>query len=279
MLLWAVDNGAPANYLLISDDRDFSDVLQQLRLRRYNIFLAKNLLTDEFLENPHHKTNLKNKQQKNIDFNGNNENVTALKKAPHEYFKVASSRSTHNKQIIPLGKIHRNRSSFSNDRAPTVISSPVEHGDDLVGIILLALDRLREEKVIPTHVNIVDCIRCCYGGSTVDINKGLQNALKQLMIVKISLGSFELFVVRGQRLWKCINPIGGNTKDYPETTWDRIRRFLSSSRRCMIYTSNTRSVYQYLTLYISHFEKSSNLIYCGQYKFYLIHIFMGKLPK
>lgn len=41
MLLWAVDNPAPANYLLISDDRDFSNALHQLSMRRYNILLAQ----------------------------------------------------------------------------------------------------------------------------------------------------------------------------------------------------------------------------------------------
>jgi len=40
MLLWAVDNPAPANYLLISGDRDFSNALHQLSMRRYNILLA-----------------------------------------------------------------------------------------------------------------------------------------------------------------------------------------------------------------------------------------------
>eukprot|EP00252_Welwitschia_mirabilis_P018094 TRINITY_DN40283_c0_g1_i1.p1 TRINITY_DN40283_c0_g1~~TRINITY_DN40283_c0_g1_i1.p1 ORF type:complete len:502 (+),score=97.38 TRINITY_DN40283_c0_g1_i1:228-1733(+) len=41
MLFWAVDNPAPANYMLISGDRDFSNALHQLRLRRYNILLAR----------------------------------------------------------------------------------------------------------------------------------------------------------------------------------------------------------------------------------------------
>ncbi|KAG6751460.1 hypothetical protein POTOM_043648 [Populus tomentosa] len=41
MLFWAVDNPAPANYLLISGDRDFSSALHQLRMRRYNILLAQ----------------------------------------------------------------------------------------------------------------------------------------------------------------------------------------------------------------------------------------------
>ncbi|KAE8671241.1 germin-like protein 5-1 [Hibiscus syriacus] len=40
-MFWAVDNPAPANYLLISGDRDFSNALHQLRMRRYNILLAQ----------------------------------------------------------------------------------------------------------------------------------------------------------------------------------------------------------------------------------------------
>lgn len=43
MLFWAVDNPAPANYLLISGDRDFSNALHQLRMRRYNVLLAQPL--------------------------------------------------------------------------------------------------------------------------------------------------------------------------------------------------------------------------------------------
>ncbi|CAL9244454.1 unnamed protein product [Arabidopsis halleri] len=41
MLLWAIDNPAPATFLLISGDRDFSNALHQLRMRRYNILLAQ----------------------------------------------------------------------------------------------------------------------------------------------------------------------------------------------------------------------------------------------
>ncbi|CAH9139539.1 unnamed protein product, partial [Cuscuta epithymum] len=41
MLFWADDNPAPATYLLISGDRDFSNALHQLRMRRYTILLAQ----------------------------------------------------------------------------------------------------------------------------------------------------------------------------------------------------------------------------------------------
>eukprot|EP00252_Welwitschia_mirabilis_P021153 TRINITY_DN5340_c0_g2_i1.p1 TRINITY_DN5340_c0_g2~~TRINITY_DN5340_c0_g2_i1.p1 ORF type:complete len:701 (-),score=96.91 TRINITY_DN5340_c0_g2_i1:433-2535(-) len=40
MLFWAVDNSAPANYLVISGDHDFANALHQLSMRRYNILIA-----------------------------------------------------------------------------------------------------------------------------------------------------------------------------------------------------------------------------------------------
>ncbi|KAK1678507.1 hypothetical protein QYE76_039355 [Lolium multiflorum] len=40
MLFWALDNPPPANYLLISGDRDFSNAIHKLKMRRYNILLA-----------------------------------------------------------------------------------------------------------------------------------------------------------------------------------------------------------------------------------------------
>ncbi|KAF7014574.1 unnamed protein product [Triticum aestivum] len=41
MLFWAIDNPPPANYLLISGDRDFSHAIHKLKMRRYNILLAQ----------------------------------------------------------------------------------------------------------------------------------------------------------------------------------------------------------------------------------------------
>uniref|UniRef100_A0A0D9VUF1 Uncharacterized protein n=1 Tax=Leersia perrieri TaxID=77586 RepID=A0A0D9VUF1_9ORYZ len=41
MLFWAIDNPPPGNYLLISGDQDFSDMLHRLRMKRYDILLAQ----------------------------------------------------------------------------------------------------------------------------------------------------------------------------------------------------------------------------------------------
>ncbi|CAN8252020.1 unnamed protein product [Cochlearia groenlandica] len=41
MMLWAMDNPAPANLMLISGDKDFSYALHKLGMKRYNILLAR----------------------------------------------------------------------------------------------------------------------------------------------------------------------------------------------------------------------------------------------
>lgn len=41
MMLWAMENEAPANIMLISGDRDFSYALHKLGMKRYNILLAR----------------------------------------------------------------------------------------------------------------------------------------------------------------------------------------------------------------------------------------------
>uniref|UniRef100_J3LP41 Uncharacterized protein n=1 Tax=Oryza brachyantha TaxID=4533 RepID=J3LP41_ORYBR len=41
MLFWAIDNPPPGNYLLISGDQDFSDLLHRLGMKRYGILLAQ----------------------------------------------------------------------------------------------------------------------------------------------------------------------------------------------------------------------------------------------
>ncbi|KAL1215095.1 hypothetical protein V5N11_007670 [Cardamine amara subsp. amara] len=41
MMLWAMENQAPANIMLISADRDFSYLLHKLGMKRYNILLAR----------------------------------------------------------------------------------------------------------------------------------------------------------------------------------------------------------------------------------------------
>lgn len=110
------------------------------------------------------------------------------------------------------------------------ISPPSEYEQGLAGVILLALDNLRNEKIMPTEANISDCIR--FGDlkhRNTDVRKALDCAVKQNMVVKQILGQVHLYVIKNQLLWKCVNPMGGNPNEYPKATWDRIQEFLGSS--------------------------------------------------
>lgn len=107
---------------------------------------------------------------------------------------------------------------------------PSEYVQGLIGVILLALNTLKTEKVMPTDVNIIDCIH--YGDpkhQNTDVRKALDAAVEQQMVVKQSLGAVQLYVGKKERLWKCVNPIGGNPNQHPKATWDKIQMFLASS--------------------------------------------------
>ncbi|KAL1350843.1 hypothetical protein HN51_014835 [Arachis hypogaea] len=106
---------------------------------------------------------------------------------------------------------------------------PSEYDQHLIGCILLTLDTLKTEKVMPTHGNISDCIR--YGDvryQTIDARKALDCAIEHGMVVKQSIGSLNFYVNKNGKLWKCVNPIGGYPNDFSDATWARIQQFLSS---------------------------------------------------
>ncbi|KAK6260400.1 NYN domain - like 2 [Theobroma cacao] len=108
-------------------------------------------------------------------------------------------------------------------------SPPSEYVQGLIGVILLALNTLKIEKIMPTEANITDCIR--HGDPkhrNTDVRKALDSAIEQHMVLKQSLGALQLYVGRNEKLWKCVNPIGGNPNQFSKTTWDGIQKFLSS---------------------------------------------------
>ncbi|KAL3843580.1 hypothetical protein ACJIZ3_000983 [Penstemon smallii] len=107
---------------------------------------------------------------------------------------------------------------------------PSEHIQGLIGIVLLALNTLKNEKIVPTEENISDCIR--YGAPlhrNTDVKKALACAVEQQLVVKQQLGNLHMYVRTNEKLWQCVNPMAGNIKQYPKSTWDEIQTFLSSS--------------------------------------------------
>ncbi|CDP15183.1 unnamed protein product [Coffea canephora] len=107
---------------------------------------------------------------------------------------------------------------------------PSEYIQGLMGVILLALNTLKNEKLLPTEEHISNCIR--YGDPkhrNTDVKKALECAVEQQLVVKQTLGAVQLYVGKNERLWNCINLGDTNIKQYPKTTWDEIQKFLSSS--------------------------------------------------
>lgn len=119
---------------------------------------------------------------------------------------------------------------------------PSEHVQGLIGIILLALNTLKVEKIMPSEENITDCIR--FGDPkhrNTDVRKALDCAIEQNMVVKQHLGAVQLYVGKNESLWKCVNTIGGSLDQYPKETWDGIQKFITSSAgRSAILASQCR---------------------------------------
>lgn len=119
---------------------------------------------------------------------------------------------------------------------------PSEYIQGLIGVILLALNTLKMEKIMPTEANIVDCIR--YGdlkNCNTDVKMALDSGIEHNMVVKQNLGAVQLYVGKTEKLWKCVNPLGGHPNQYQKAIWDRIQKFLASpAGRCAILASRCR---------------------------------------
>ncbi|KAL8208864.1 hypothetical protein R6Q57_008276 [Mikania cordata] len=192
MLFWAVDNPAPGNYLLISGDRDFSNALHQLRMRKYNILLAQ-------------------PQQASVS-------LVAAAKIVWMWTSLLAG-----------GPPLANNKSVDNPVHSPVIQPPSEDVQDLIKLIISALSTLKCEKIMPTEENITNCI--LYGKRkqhNIDVKKALKSACKQQLVVKQNLDSLSFFVGKNEKLWKCVNPVGDDNKDLSKATWKELQKFLST---------------------------------------------------
>ncbi|KAK7259142.1 hypothetical protein RIF29_24741 [Crotalaria pallida] len=131
--------------------------------------------------------------------------------------------------------------SYTNSLGVKRMSQPSEYEQGLIGAILLTLNTLKVEKVMPTEGNITDCIR--YGDPryrTIDVRKALDCAIQHHAVVKQSLGALHFYVGKIEKLWKCVN-LGGPPSQFPKATWDKVQQFLtSSSGRSSISASRCR---------------------------------------
>ncbi|XP_015064904.1 uncharacterized protein LOC107010177 [Solanum pennellii] len=105
-----------------------------------------------------------------------------------------------------------------------------EYIQSLIRVIFNSLNTLRLENIVPTKENLGYGMRYskpeyCH----TDVTVALSIALEQLMILKLGLVNFELYVGKPARIWKCVNPLGGNPNQYKDAIWNAIEKFLCST--------------------------------------------------
>uniref|UniRef100_A0A7N0UT93 NYN domain-containing protein n=1 Tax=Kalanchoe fedtschenkoi TaxID=63787 RepID=A0A7N0UT93_KALFE len=113
----------------------------------------------------------------------------------------------------------------------------------LIGVILLALNTLKSEKIAPTEANVFDCIKhdVDLKKKNIDTRKALDYALEHHMVEKRAAGALHVYVGRNDRLWNCVNPQGGKPDQYSVEDWNRIQEFLASpSGRSEIMAASCR---------------------------------------
>ncbi|PIN14841.1 hypothetical protein CDL12_12527 [Handroanthus impetiginosus] len=166
-----------------------------------------------------------------VSFNNPQKGHNGQKKYFHQ--EVQTSQFPHSNQGIPPPMSSASGTAtipVNNVWGTPGCPKPSEYVQGLIGIILLALNTLKNEKIVPTEENIADCVR--YGDPrhrNTDVKKALACALEQQLVVKQQLGSLQMYVRKNEKLWQCVNPMAGNVKQYPKSTWDEIQKFLSSS--------------------------------------------------
>ncbi|RAL50084.1 unnamed protein product [Cuscuta campestris] len=154
-----------------------------------------------------------------------------LKKKPAVYNEKETNRYPLSSQEIPQAPPSASGISVFNGsvRGNATASNPSDYVQSLIRVICLALETLKNEKIMPTEANIVDCIR--YGESNhhdTDVKKALESAVEHQTVVKQNLGALELYVFKTENLWKCENPISEKLDKYTKEIWDEIQKFLSS---------------------------------------------------
>ncbi|KAK6915723.1 NYN domain, MARF1-type [Dillenia turbinata] len=245
MLFWALDNPAPANYLLISGDRYFSDVLHQLRMRRYNILLAQPQQASQALVAAATCVWLWTSLVTGRSPVTTCENYSGPHKNHYLNNHVQPVHDTQNNRFAPTSSAMGSSNNTVNGAGVGgTPGSPKPSGDvqGRIGVVVHALNILKNEKIMPTKANISDCIR--YGElkqPDTNVKKALNGAMGVGKIVKRDLGAVQLYVGQNQELWECVNPLGGNPKQYPKSTWGKIKTFLASpTGRSAILASQCR---------------------------------------
>ncbi|XP_077240509.1 uncharacterized protein LOC143881361 [Tasmannia lanceolata] len=139
---------------------------------------------------------------------------------------------TMNNRRLTRGPEPQPSTSTSMDNAAPDNGLRGTPSNDVLGLIvnvLLALNTLKNDKMVPTEANIADCIH--YGEPNLpnfNVRMALDSAIMQQMIEMRSVGNaLQVYIQKNDTLWKCVNPMGGNVQ-HQKSTLDGIQKFLAS---------------------------------------------------
>ncbi|KAK6915722.1 NYN domain, MARF1-type [Dillenia turbinata] len=191
-------------------------------------------------------------QQGNIELNpnsfvesSNQENYNGLHKNHHLNNHAQPVHDTQNNSFAPTSSAMGSSNNTANGvgvGGTPGCPEPSGHVQGRIGVVMHALNTLKNEKIMPTEVNISRCIR--YGElkyQNTNVKKALNSAMGVGMIVRRDMGAAPLYVGKNQELWDCVNTRGGNPKQYPKSTWGKIKNFLASpTGRSAILASQCR---------------------------------------
>lgn len=164
-----------------------------------------------FMENPNPPNSV---SQQNVH--------TGPNKQPF-YHSTQKGRHPHGSQFPPPSA-----AGVSPAWGPSNFANTSSEIQGLIGVILIALDTLKNDKMSPTESNLKDCIR--YGehrNRNVDVKRALDTAIEHQMVVKSSLGkSFTVYLRKGTVIWSCVNPL--ERRHCSKAVWDAVYNSLNS---------------------------------------------------
>ena len=100
----------------------------------------------------------------------------------------------------------------------------------LVTAVFSAIEFLKGEKMIPTKENIHNFLRHSDipNHHVINVDEALDHAIEHNDVLMQELGEQRLYIGRYSYLWQCVNPLGGQTNQYSDATWEAVKKFLSS---------------------------------------------------
>eukprot|EP01018_Ginkgo_biloba_P003281 Gb_18217 [translate_table: standard] len=121
--------------------------------------------------------------------------------------------------------------SGQSDQCIKTGTSPKSDMPYLVGlrIILMVMETLKENKMMPTEANIQDCILHGLRMPNFNFREPLDKAVENKEIIALTIhGGLKIYVPHNtSNLWHCVDPLS-MTDNYPAELWEQLFKFLQT---------------------------------------------------